>query len=186
MQGTAQWRQCNQWFAVQSRGYSLAWLQAVYARELNPRPLATIHGVCAVAFRRSHPGRWMDQQLRRHSVLRLASCPRDDIHTALLVSLDGLEQEVVKSAVLNRQVAPTNFQLISVIRSGLLDPRSIRTHTFRAWSVFGSLPVAPARAAFIPPQIANPQSSQRCRTRSNTTRWPARLANRPYRFHERE
>ena len=31
----------------------------------------------------------------------------DDIHTALLVSLDGLGHEVVKSAVLNQQVAPT-------------------------------------------------------------------------------
>jgi len=31
----------------------------------------------------------------------------DDIHTALLASLDGLEHEVVKSAVLNQQVAPT-------------------------------------------------------------------------------
>ena len=40
----------------------------------------------------------------------------DDIHTALLVSLDGLDHEVVKSAVLNQQVAPT------IIKALGLDP----------------------------------------------------------------
>jgi hypothetical protein len=43
----------------------------------------------------------------------------DDIHTALLVSLDGLEHEVVKSAVLNQQVAPT------IIKALGLDPEDL-------------------------------------------------------------
>ena len=40
----------------------------------------------------------------------------DDVHTALLVSLDGLEHAVVKSSVLNQQVAPT------ILRALGLDP----------------------------------------------------------------
>jgi hypothetical protein len=40
----------------------------------------------------------------------------DDIHTALLVSFDGLEHSVVKSQVLNQQVAPT------IIKALGLDP----------------------------------------------------------------
>jgi Type I phosphodiesterase / nucleotide pyrophosphatase len=40
----------------------------------------------------------------------------DDIHTALLVSLDGVEPAVVKSGVLNQQVAPT------IIKALGLDP----------------------------------------------------------------
>jgi Type I phosphodiesterase / nucleotide pyrophosphatase len=43
----------------------------------------------------------------------------DDIHTALLVSLDGLDHEQVKSAVLNQQVAPT------IIKALGLDPDSL-------------------------------------------------------------
>ena len=40
----------------------------------------------------------------------------DDVHTALLVSLDGLDHAVVKSSVLNQQVAPT------IIKALGLDP----------------------------------------------------------------
>jgi hypothetical protein len=43
----------------------------------------------------------------------------DDIHTALLVSLDGLDPAVVKSAVLNQQVAPT------IIKALGLDPENL-------------------------------------------------------------
>jgi Type I phosphodiesterase / nucleotide pyrophosphatase len=38
----------------------------------------------------------------------------DDIHTALLVSLDGLDHAVVKSAVLNQQVAPTIIKALGL------------------------------------------------------------------------
>ena len=43
----------------------------------------------------------------------------DDVHTALLVSLDGMERAVVKSAVSNQQVAPT------IIRALGLDPNDL-------------------------------------------------------------
>jgi hypothetical protein len=43
----------------------------------------------------------------------------DDIHTALLVSLDGMDRAVVKSAVSNQQVAPT------IIRALGLDPNDL-------------------------------------------------------------
>jgi hypothetical protein len=43
----------------------------------------------------------------------------DDVHTALVVSLDGLGHEVVRSAVLNQQVAPT------IIKALGLDPESL-------------------------------------------------------------
>jgi Type I phosphodiesterase / nucleotide pyrophosphatase len=43
----------------------------------------------------------------------------DDIHTALLVSLDGLDHAVVKSSVLNQQVAPT------IIKALGLDPEDL-------------------------------------------------------------
>jgi hypothetical protein len=38
----------------------------------------------------------------------------DDIHTALLVSLDGLDHAVVKSAVINQQVAPTVIKALGL------------------------------------------------------------------------
>ena len=38
----------------------------------------------------------------------------DDVHTALLVSLDGLDHAVVKSAVLNQQVAPTIIKALGL------------------------------------------------------------------------
>jgi hypothetical protein len=38
----------------------------------------------------------------------------DDIHTALLISLDGLDHAVVKSAVLNQQVAPTIIKALGL------------------------------------------------------------------------
>ncbi len=38
----------------------------------------------------------------------------DDVHTALLVSLDGLDHGVVKSAVLNQQVAPTIIKALGL------------------------------------------------------------------------
>jgi hypothetical protein len=43
----------------------------------------------------------------------------DDVHTALLVSLDGMERAVVKSAVSNQQVAPTIIQALG------LDPNEL-------------------------------------------------------------
>jgi hypothetical protein len=43
----------------------------------------------------------------------------DDIHTALLISLDGMDHAVVKSAVSNQQVAP------SIIRALGLDPSAL-------------------------------------------------------------
>lgn len=43
----------------------------------------------------------------------------DDIHTALLVSLDGMDRALVKSAVSNQQVAPT------IIRALGLDPNDL-------------------------------------------------------------
>jgi arylsulfatase A-like enzyme len=43
----------------------------------------------------------------------------DDVHTALLVSLEGMEHAVVKSAVLNQQVAPT------IIKALGLDPQDL-------------------------------------------------------------
>jgi hypothetical protein len=43
----------------------------------------------------------------------------DDVHTALLVSLDGMEQAVVKSQVSNQQVAPTIIQALG------LDPNDL-------------------------------------------------------------
>jgi len=43
----------------------------------------------------------------------------DDVHTALLVSLSGLEHAVVKSAVLNQQVAPT------IVKALGLDPEEL-------------------------------------------------------------
>jgi hypothetical protein len=43
----------------------------------------------------------------------------DDVHTALLLSLDGMDRAVVKSAVTNQQVAPT------VIRALGLDPNDL-------------------------------------------------------------
>jgi hypothetical protein len=43
----------------------------------------------------------------------------DDVHTALLVSLDGMEPAIVKSAVSNQQVAPT------IIRALGLDPNDL-------------------------------------------------------------
>jgi Type I phosphodiesterase / nucleotide pyrophosphatase len=44
----------------------------------------------------------------------------DDVHTALLVSFDGLEHAVVKSSVLNQQVAPT------IIKALGLDPQDLQ------------------------------------------------------------
>jgi hypothetical protein len=38
----------------------------------------------------------------------------DDVHTALLISLDGLDHAVVKSAVLNQQVAPTIIKALGL------------------------------------------------------------------------
>jgi hypothetical protein len=38
----------------------------------------------------------------------------DDLHTALLVSLDGIDHAVVKSAVLNQQVAPTIIKALGI------------------------------------------------------------------------
>jgi Type I phosphodiesterase / nucleotide pyrophosphatase len=43
----------------------------------------------------------------------------DDVHTALLVSLDGMQPSVVKSAVSNQQVAPTIIQALG------LDPNDL-------------------------------------------------------------
>ena len=43
----------------------------------------------------------------------------DDVHTALLVSLDGMDRAVVKSAVSNQQVAPTIIQALG------LDPNDL-------------------------------------------------------------
>ena len=43
----------------------------------------------------------------------------DDVHTALLVSLDGLDHAVVRSSVLNQQVAPT------IIKALGLDPNKL-------------------------------------------------------------
>ena len=43
----------------------------------------------------------------------------DDVHTALLVSLDGMDRAVVKSAVTNQQVAPTIIQALG------LDPNDL-------------------------------------------------------------
>jgi hypothetical protein len=43
----------------------------------------------------------------------------DDVHTALLLSLEGMDRAVVKSAVTNQQVAPTNIQAIG------LDPNDL-------------------------------------------------------------
>jgi hypothetical protein len=43
----------------------------------------------------------------------------DDVHTALLLSLDGMERAVVKSAVTNQQVAPTIIQALG------LDPNEL-------------------------------------------------------------
>jgi hypothetical protein len=43
----------------------------------------------------------------------------DDVHTALLLSLDGMERAVVKSAVSNQQVAPTIIQALG------LDPNDL-------------------------------------------------------------
>ena len=43
----------------------------------------------------------------------------DDVHTALLLSLDGMERAVVKSAVSNQQVAPTIIQALG------LDPNEL-------------------------------------------------------------
>jgi hypothetical protein len=43
----------------------------------------------------------------------------DDVHTALLVSLDGLDHAVVKTSVLNQQVAPT------IIKALGLDPNKL-------------------------------------------------------------
>jgi hypothetical protein len=43
----------------------------------------------------------------------------DDVHTALLLSLDGMDRAVVKSAVTNQQVAPTILQALS------LDPNEL-------------------------------------------------------------
>ena len=44
----------------------------------------------------------------------------DDVHTALLVSIDGMEPAVVKSAVTNQQVAPT------IIKALGLDPNALQ------------------------------------------------------------
>jgi hypothetical protein len=38
----------------------------------------------------------------------------DDVHTALLVSLDGIDQAIVKSAVSNQQVAPTIIKALGL------------------------------------------------------------------------
>jgi arylsulfatase A-like enzyme len=43
----------------------------------------------------------------------------DDVHTALLLSLDGMDRAVVKSAVTNQQVAPTIIQALG------LDPNEL-------------------------------------------------------------
>jgi hypothetical protein len=43
----------------------------------------------------------------------------DDVHTALLLSMDGIKSAVVKTATSNQQVAPT------IIRSLGLDPGSL-------------------------------------------------------------
>jgi hypothetical protein len=43
----------------------------------------------------------------------------DDVHTALLISLDGMDRAVVKSAVSNQQVAPTIIQALG------LDPNAL-------------------------------------------------------------
>jgi arylsulfatase A-like enzyme len=44
----------------------------------------------------------------------------DDVHTALLVSIDGMEPSVVKTATTNQQVAPTIIQALG------LDPNSLQ------------------------------------------------------------
>jgi arylsulfatase A-like enzyme len=44
----------------------------------------------------------------------------DDVHTALLVSLEGMDQAVVKAAVTNQQVAPTIIQALG------LDPEALQ------------------------------------------------------------
>jgi arylsulfatase A-like enzyme len=44
----------------------------------------------------------------------------DDVHTALLVSIDGMESSVVKTATTNQQVAPTILQALG------LDPYSLQ------------------------------------------------------------
>jgi len=43
----------------------------------------------------------------------------DDVHTALLLSMDGMQHAVVKSATTNQQVAPTILQALG------LDPFSL-------------------------------------------------------------
>ena len=43
----------------------------------------------------------------------------DDVHTALLLSMDGMQSAVVKSATTNQQVAPTIIQALGLNPSGL-------------------------------------------------------------------
>ncbi len=52
----------------------------------------------------------------------------DDVHTALLVSLDGMQRAVVKSAVNNQQVAPTIIQALGLDPNDLEAVRKEQIH----------------------------------------------------------
>jgi hypothetical protein len=52
----------------------------------------------------------------------------DDVHTALLLSLDGMEAAVVKTAVSNQQVAPTILQALGLDPNGLEAVRKEQIH----------------------------------------------------------
>ena len=52
----------------------------------------------------------------------------DDVHTALLLSLDGMERAVVKSAVSNQQVAPTIIQALGLDPNDLEAVRKEQIH----------------------------------------------------------
>jgi hypothetical protein len=52
----------------------------------------------------------------------------DDVHTALLVSLDGMDRAVVKSAVSNQQVAPTIIQALGLDPNDLEAVRKEQIH----------------------------------------------------------
>jgi hypothetical protein len=52
----------------------------------------------------------------------------DDVHTALLVSLEGMDQAVVKAAVTNQQVAPTIIQALGLDPEALQSVRKEQIH----------------------------------------------------------
>src|SRR5882757_5287612 len=52
----------------------------------------------------------------------------DDVHTALLLSLDGMDRAVVKSAVSNQQVAPTIIQALGLDPNDLQAVRKEQIH----------------------------------------------------------